>query len=201
MSEIDDRADGEAEGKRGRRDRARPPGPARRVRPELVGDAAAEQDDHEARLGERGQAEGRDREHGEECVGDERSAEADDGAGNERADRGTEPIEDLVEARRERRLDVERREAEHEQETGQHEAESGGEAAEPAGAVATEEHAELVRLGTGQDLVDGQRLAEGLLRDPALLVDELALELGDLCRRAAPGEGAEMEEAPENRQR
>ena len=64
-------------------------------------------------------------------------------------------------------LDVEDREAEHEDEAGQHEAEAGEEAAELAAAQAAEVDAELVRLGAGEHLVDGEQLLEALLGDPA----------------------------------
>ena len=71
--------------------------------------------------------------------------------------------------------------------------------AELAAAHPAEVDAELVRLGPGQHLVDGERLLEGLLGDPALLVDALALDHRDLRRRPAPGERAELQEADEDR--
>ena len=55
-----------------------------------------------------------------------------------------------------------------------------------------------MRLGPREHLVDGERLLERLLGDPALLVDALALDHRDLRRRPAPGEGAELEEADEH---
>jgi hypothetical protein len=58
-----------------------------------------------------------------------------------------------------------------------------------------------VRLGPRQHLVDGEGLAEGLLVDPALLVDALALDHRDLRRGATPGEEPEVQETSEDRER
>src|SRR6476620_12690774 len=96
-------------------------------------------------------------------------------------------------------LDVENREAQHEDEARQHDPEPGEEAAELAAPQPAEVDAELMRLGAGKDLVDGEHLLEAGLRDPPLLVDALALDHRDLRRRTTPGQAAELEEADEDR--
>ncbi len=96
-------------------------------------------------------------------------------------------------------LDVEDREPEHEDEARQHESEPGTEVAELAASQAAEVDAELVRLGAGEHLIDGEQLLEGLLVDPAFFIDALALYHRDLRRWPAPGEQAELEEADEDR--
>jgi len=98
-------------------------------------------------------------------------------------------------------LDVKDRQPEHEQEAGQHESETGEEAAELAASDSPEVDAQLVRLRTGKDLVDGQGFLEGLFVDPALLVDALLLDHRDLGCRAAPGERTELQESNEDRAR
>src|SRR6185369_7450374 len=118
---------------------------------------------------------------------------------HQRTDRRAQPVEQGVKVARDVRLDVEGREPEHEQEAGEHEAEPGEEPAELATAQAAEVDAELVRLGTGEDLVDGELALEALLADPPFLIDALALDHRDLRRRPAPGEAAELEEAAEDR--
>ena len=178
-------------------DRGEPSSPAVGVRPQLVGEAGADEHEREPDAGEQGEHERDRREGRERGVGDERAREAPEGAGDERADRGLEPVEELVELLGESGLDVGHRQGEHEEEAGQHEAEPGQEAAELAAAQAAEVDAQLVGLRAGEDLVDGERLLEGLLVDPALLVDALALDHRDLRGRAAPGEGAELQEAQE----
>src|SRR5204863_7837180 len=75
------------------------------------------------------------------------------------------------------------------------------EAAELAAAHPAEVHAELVRLRSREDLEDGEGLLEGLLGDPALLVDALVLDHRDLRRRPTPGERPELEETEEDRPR
>ena len=126
-------------------------------------------------------------------------AQADQGPGDQGADRGREPVEEFVQVRGEISLDVEDREAKHQDEAGQHEPQSGEEAAELATAQPTEVDAELVRLGTGQHLVDGECLLEGLLGDPSLLVHTLVLDHRDLGCGASPGEGTELQETGEDR--
>jgi len=98
-------------------------------------------------------------------------------------------------------LDVQDRQRQHQQEAGQHEADLRKQATYLAASYPAEINAQLVRLGAGQHLVDGQRLLEGLLVDPVLLVDALALDHRDLRRRAAPGERPELQEANEDRER
>ena len=192
-------AEDEDDGEGPRGHRTGPAEPARGVPPDLVDEAAAEQDEDEARVREQGQGEAGDGDQDEWGVGEEGSAEPDNRPGDERADRGREPVEEGLQVAGEVGLDVEDREAEHEQEARQHEAEAGEEAAEPAAAQAPEVDAELVRLGTGEDLVDGELALEGLLGDPPLLVDALALDHRDLRRRPAPGQAAEPEKASEDR--
>ena len=85
------------------------------------------------------------------------------------------------------------------EEAREHEAEPGEQAPELAAPDPAEVHAQLVRLGAGQHLVYGERLLERLLVDPAFLVDALALDHRDLSRRPAPRQGAELEEAGEDR--
>ena len=114
------------------------------------------------------------------------------------ADGGLQPVEELVEMPGEVGLDVEDRQRQHEHEAGQHEAEASEEAAELAAPDPAEVDAQLVRLRARKHLVDGERLLEGLLVDPVLLVDALALEHRDLRRGAAPGERAELQEANED---
>src|SRR5213592_4827513 len=96
-------------------------------------------------------------------------------------------------------LDVEDREAEHEDEAGQHESQAGEEPAQPAAAQSTEVDAELVGLGAGQHLVDGEQALEAPLGDPPLFIDALALNHRYLRRRASPGEAAKLEKAKEDR--
>lgn len=134
-------------------------------------------------------------------VGDEVAAQPDERAGDDRSDGGREAVEELAEIVGQVRLDVEDRERQHEDEAGQHEAEACQQPAEPAGPVPAEVDAELVRLRAREDLVDGERLLEGLVGDPAELVDALALDHRDLRRRPAPGERAEPQEAKEDRGR
>ena len=62
-------------------------------------------------------------------------------------------------------------------------------------------HGQLVRLGAGERLVDGQEPVEPAAGDPALLVDELAPEHRDLGDRAAEREQPETEEPAEDRER
>ena len=174
-------------------------GPAPPVRPQLVGDAAAEQDQDEGDPHPQGQGEtdyGDDRQR---HVGDERFAEPDQGAGDQRPDRRRQPVEEAVQVPGEIGLDVEDREAEHEDEARQHEPEAGEEAAELAAAQAAEVDAELVGLGAGKDLVDRQQLLEARLVDPAFLIDALVLNHRDLRGRSTPGEQAELEETDEDR--
>ena len=143
-----DRAEGERDqGERAEREGAGAAAPARGVRPQLVGDAAAEQDEDEARRGEDRQGEGGERDQRQRQVGDEVAAEADQRPRDERADRGGQAVEELLELAGEVGLDVEDREAEHEHEAGQHEAEPGEQAAQLAAAQPPEVDAELVRLG------------------------------------------------------
>jgi hypothetical protein len=68
-----------------------------------------------------------------------------------------------------------------------------------AAADASEVDAELVRLGTGEDLKDGEGLLEIRFGDPPLLVDALVLDHRDLRRRATPGQGPELQKAQEDR--
>src|SRR4051795_8007221 len=98
-------------------------------------------------------------------------------------------------------LDVEDRKPEHEDETGQHESEPSEETTELSAAKPPKVDAQLVSLGSGEHLVDGEQLLEGLLGDPVLLVDALALDHRDLCCRAAPCEEAELQEPNEDRVR
>ena len=135
---------------------------------QLVDEPGAEQDEHER--APRGQGEPRTPATAISASGTSVTKlrlEPDDGAGDDRADRRGEPVEELVEVAGEARLDVGDRERQHQHEAGQHEAEAGGEAAELAAAQAAEVDAELVRLGAREHLVDGERLAEGLLRRPS----------------------------------
>ena len=69
---------------------------------------------------------------------------------------------------------------------------------EPAAAQHAEVDAELVRLGPRQHLVDGERLRELLVVEPAELVDALAPDHRDLRRRPAPREQAEAQEPQED---
>ena len=73
-----------------------------------------------------------------------------------------------------------------EEEPREHEPEAGQQPAEPAAAEHPEVDGELVRLGPGQDLVDGQQSVEALAGDPPLLVDELLPEHRDLGARGRP---------------
>src|SRR5262249_34683629 len=97
------------------------------------------------------------------------------------------------------RLDVERREAEHQDEARQHEAEASEEPAPFAPAVAAEVDAELVCLGAGEHLIDREQALEVGLADPPFLIDALALDHRYLRRRPSPGEAAKLEEAHEDR--
>ena len=171
---------------RSERERVRAPSPAPGVRPQLVGEPSTEQDQDEVRVSEQRQGEARDRDQRQRDVRDEGAAEADDRPRDDRADRRCQAVEELVEMPGQVRLDVEDRQGQHQDEAGQHEAEAGEEAAELAAAEASEVDAELVRLGTGEDLKDGEGLLEALLGDPSLLVDALVLDHRDLRRRAAP---------------
>jgi hypothetical protein len=193
-----DRPERQSERDRTERDRARTVQQAFTVRPQLVGDAAADKDEDEGGVGEHRQREAGDGDQRQRDISDERAAEADDRTGDERADRGVEPVEERVEIRGQVGLDVEGRQRQHEDETGQHEADASCEAAELARPGAAEVHAELMGFRPRKHLVDGKGLAKGLVRDPVLLVDAFALEHGDLGRRPAPGESAELEESPED---
>ena len=95
-------------------------------------------------------------------------------------------------------LHVQDRQPQHQDEAGQHEPEAREEAAELAASEPAEVDAQLVRLGPGEHLVDGQRLLEGVLVDPALLVDALALDHRDLRSGPAPGKRSELQEASED---
>ena len=88
-------------------------------------------------------------------------------------------------------------EAEHEEEPRQHEAEPRDDGAGAAPGEHPEPDAELVGLGPGEDLVDGQGAMEALDGHPPLLLDELLLEHRDLRHGPAPGEGPEAEEPQE----
>ena len=87
---------------------------------------------------------------------------------------------------------------EHEQQSRQHEAEPGEQSAEPPALHHPEVDAELVRLGPGKHLVDGEQPVEARRRDPLLFLDQLALDHRDLRDRPAPGEQAEAQEAEED---
>ena len=117
VSETRDRA-GEQQDDRGEADRQRvgAADPAPGVRPELVEQPGAEQDEHEAGVREQGQREAGDREHRQRDVGDEVAAQPDQRAGDDRADRRLQPVEGLVEVPGEVGLHVEDGEAEHEEE-------------------------------------------------------------------------------------
>src|ERR1700709_1789364 len=82
---------------------------------------------------------------------------------------------------------------------GKQKANRGEEAAALAAAKAPEVDAELVRLWAGEDLVDGEKVLEARLADPAFLVDALALDHRDLRRWPSPGKATELEEAEEDR--
>ena len=138
-----------------------------RVCPELVDQPRAEQDQHEARVGDQRDRERGDRDHRERHIGDERPAQANQRPRDDRPDRRGQPVEELVEVPGQVRLDVEDRQRQHQHEAGQHEPEPREEAAEPAAPEAAEIDAELVRLGAGEDLVDGERLLERLLGRPS----------------------------------
>ena len=134
----------------------RPAQPALGVRPQLVGEPAPSRTRTKLASSEQRQREAGDGYQRQRDVGDEGAAEADQRPGDDRPHRCRQAVEELVEVAGEVGLDVEDREAEHEDEAGQHEAEAGEKPAELAAAEATEVHAELVRLGPGQDLVDGE---------------------------------------------
>src|SRR5215218_4427398 len=175
--------------------------PAASVGPQLIGDPGAQQYGEEAGGGDYGEREGREREHGQRQVGDERAAQSDEGSRDQRADARFEAVEHLVEMLGQVGLDVEDRQDEHQQEAGQHEPEPGQERSALAAPDPTEVDAQLVRLGAWQYLIDGEGLRERLLVDPALLLDALALDHGDLSGRATPSERAELQESNEDRAR
>ena len=52
---------------------------------------------------------------------------------------------------------------------------------------------ELLRLGAGQQHAVVERVQEALLADPAAPLDQLAVHDGDLSRRAAEGDEAELD--------
>lgn len=95
---------------------------------------------------------------------------------------------------------VEPGEREHQDQAWQHEAQSGEQAADPALGADAQVDAELVRLGSGQRLHDGQQAVETGAADPSLFVDQLAPDHGDLCDRAAECQEAEAEEPNEQGQ-
>jgi hypothetical protein len=106
-------------------ERVRPPRPAPGIGPQLVDEAAPDQDDDEARVEAEREPEAGGRDQCQRHVGDEVAAEPDEGAGDDRADSGGEAVEELVELALEARLDVGDRERQHQQEAGQHETEAG----------------------------------------------------------------------------
>ena len=96
---------------------------------------------------------------------------------------------------------VEPGEREDQHRPGKHEAEPGEDPADPAAADHAEMHAKLMRLGSGQHLVDGEQAVEARRLDPSLFLDQLALDHPDLRDRPAPGEEAEPQEAQEELRR
>ena len=183
--------------------RASGPRPSQRraIRPQLVGEPGRQQHQHEARRGEGGQREGGDGDRGQPPVGDEGPARAaPPRAATTAPTAAREAVEERVEMAREVGLDVEDREAEHEDEARQHEAEPGEEAAELAAAQPPEVDAQLVRLRPGKHLVDGEHLLERVLARSSRSSSTHSRLIIAICAAGPPpGEGAELEEADEDR--
>jgi hypothetical protein len=88
-------------------------------------------------------------------------------------------------------------EREHQHEPRQHETQSRQESPGPAARQHADVHTKFVRLRPWQHLVDGKKAIETAAREPALLVDEVAPDHGDLGDRPTPCEQPEAQEADE----
>src|SRR5439155_10298979 len=117
--------------------------------------------------------------------------------GDDRDHRSPDAVENALHPREPAVAEVERREREHHEERRQDEGDAHQRRPGHAGAHPSEVDRELRRERPRRELREGEPLDVVLPRDPAALVDEVALHVADERDRSAEAECAEAEEIAE----